>query len=505
MTHSNQALHNPLPHSGRRARLLLVASLLALTAIGAWAAGVSGIGKTGAPGGPAPGGGGSLAFAAGGGGPVHFSGQLDRGSVLTSGDGVVKMELQIRADEGAAVEAVRVPTDLVVVLDRSGSMQGKPLHDAKAAVRELIERLDSRDRFALITYASGAELGIPMALAEAQARARFIERLASVAAGGGTNMASGIDLAVQTVSQTRESGRAPRVILLSDGHANEGDASLAGLRARAARAVPGEFVLSAVGVGEGFDENLMTALADSGTGNFYYVRHAGDLGDVFAAEFASARENVASGLSVAIEAAPGVEVLDAAGYPLERRGEVASFRPGSLFAGQERRIWVTLRAPHAEVGDFDLGRFALSYRDESPRGGGARRELAFRETPRVSCVEGQDEYFAAIDEESFVRGIAGDGLSALKQRVAAAVAAGRRGEAESAIQAYQASNKVFYDKMKIDQQGTASYRGAEELKSRVEDAFAPEPFVAKEMQNHLSKELTQEGLDGRRWGAKRGR
>ena len=60
----------------------------------------------------------------------------------------------------------------------------------------------------------------------------------------------------------------------------------------------GEYVLSAVGVGQDFDETLMSALADAGTGNFYYLPDARELAGIFAGEFASARETVARGLRV---------------------------------------------------------------------------------------------------------------------------------------------------------------------------------------------------------------
>ena len=99
MTHSNQAIQDPTREPGRRARVLLVVSLLVLTVLGAWAAGVSGHSRAAALRDSASGGSASLAFSAAGGGPVHFTGQLDRGSVLANGDGIAKMELLIRADE----------------------------------------------------------------------------------------------------------------------------------------------------------------------------------------------------------------------------------------------------------------------------------------------------------------------------------------------------------------------------------------------------------------------
>ena len=67
-------------------------------------------------------------------------------------------------------------------------------------------------------------------------------------------------------------------------------------------------MLTTVGVGADFNEYLMTALADAGTGNYYYLKAGDDLASVFAREFDAARATVASGLAVRIEPADGVRV-----------------------------------------------------------------------------------------------------------------------------------------------------------------------------------------------------
>ena len=89
-------------------------------------------------------------------------------------------------------------------------------------------------------------------------------------------MSSGLDAAFAMIDVARTGGRTPRVVLISDGLANQGDASREGLVGRAARAARGEYALSTVGVGADFDEGLMAALADAGTGNFHSWRTRAD-------------------------------------------------------------------------------------------------------------------------------------------------------------------------------------------------------------------------------------
>lgn len=113
----------------RRTPLWIALSLLVLT-IGLGAAGI-------APRASLTGGGDSqkgelpLRFQAPAGGVVGFSGQLDKTAVLAGGDGLVRIELAIRGDAASGGDAECMPSDLVVVLDQSGSMAGEKIVHAR--------------------------------------------------------------------------------------------------------------------------------------------------------------------------------------------------------------------------------------------------------------------------------------------------------------------------------------------------------------------------------------
>lgn len=472
----------------RRRRLALVALLAVLTlAGGAWA-------RLGAPSWPGPSTGGAapasgLGFAATAGGPVRLAGRLDRDRVLIGGDRTLRMELLLSAD--ALAGAPRVATDLVVVFDRSGSMQGAPLASAKGAVRSLLAQLSATDRFALVSYASGARVDLPLAVASPENRRAWEVGVRALAAGGGTDMSAGLDLGLGLAGH--EAGRAARIVLLSDGHANEGDFSYEGLRARAARVVASERVLSAVGVGDGFHEQLMTALADSGAGNFYYVRRPDDLGRVFAQEFAAARSQVARGLQVTIDPAPGVEVLSAAGYPLERGTEGVAFRPGPLFGGQERRIWVTMRVPDSAVEGLVPAAVRLAYERD-----GARRQLEAR-LPRVVAVADVQRFEAGIDRDAWAASVVDEEMGALQQRVSGALSAGRVAEARELVGSFVANARQRNERFQAPAV-TAVVEEAEAMLDEVDAVAASPPARAA-----YGKQLSADGYDKRRQGAKYGK
>jgi Ca-activated chloride channel family protein len=470
----------------RRNRFLVIGALAVATAF----AGTLARGK----GSPAAGNDGSRTFVASSPGPVSFRGTLDRSAVLVGGPPSVRMELVIGAG-GQPVSAVRVPTDLVVILDRSGSMAGEKIENARAAIRELVSRLGPEDRFALVTYSNGASLTIAPAAAGDGARAAWLETVAGLGVDGGTNLSSGLDLGLDTLERIRSAGRASRAILISDGLANQGDPSPQGLTRRASRAARGEYTLTTVGVGADFNEVVMTALADAGTGNYYYLRSPQNLGSVFAAEFDSARTTVASGLEVRIDPGDGVTVLDAAGYPLERSGGEIVFRPGSLYAGQERRIWVTLSVPNHAPGDHALGRFALAYTR-----GGERSTLLLDGDPRVASVGHEKEFYASVDVPAWTRSVLVDGYNKMQQEVAREVKAGRRDAAIEKVREFRTETEALNARLQSgDVQKKLDSLG--KLEADVAGAFVGENQAAR--QNELSKAQSAAALDERRTGSKR--
>jgi Ca-activated chloride channel family protein len=427
-------------------------------------------------------------------GTVSIHGTLDRTAVLMGEDGLVRMELLLEGHATGDVVVQQLPTDLVVILDRSGSMNGRKIADARAAVHHLIERLGPEDRFALVPFSSDAHTAIPLSYATAGARANWRRVVDGVHAGGGTFMATGLRLGLGMIETARAVNRAPRVILISDGLAAEPHSELLQEAARAAR---GEFSLSAVGVGADFDEVLMSGLADAGTGNYYFLNDARELAAVFANEFETARETVASGVTVVIEPSAGVTVVDAAGYPLDHSGGNATFRPGTLFQNQQRRIWVTFRVPTQDVATHPLGAVRVQY-----SAGGERHRLRLAELPAIETVADRDAFFAAVDVDTWAESVAVEEYNELRQSVAGYVKAGRSEAARKAIAEFGTRNRAMNAAVPAPSPMVADrLLAAEALEDEVDAAFRGVDQAKK--QNLLGKTLHQQGNLERRAGSRK--
>lgn len=117
---------------------------------------------------------------------------------------------------------------LILAVDASGSLAMTRLAEAKGAVERLLaEAYVTRDHVALVAFrGTGAELLLPPTRSLVQAK----RRLAGLPGGGGTPLAAGLALALETARQVRGRGLSPALAVLTDGKAN---VTLAGTPGRA--------------------------------------------------------------------------------------------------------------------------------------------------------------------------------------------------------------------------------------------------------------------------------
>jgi Ca-activated chloride channel family protein len=263
----------------------------------------------------------------------------------------------IRAPEDRAM--ARPPLSIAVVIDRSGSMSGEPLANAKAAADRLVDSLDDGDAFTIIAYSSTDEVMTPMTRASSDAKARAHEAIDKIWAHGNTCISCGIDRGASELARTPIAGGLERMMLISDGQANEGVYERDELAQLAANTAAHGVSISAVGVGLDFDETTMMRLARVGHGNYYFAENTQTLGAMFAQELGGLTQTVAADLRLDIRETGGTRVLDAYGYPLVREGGSLTVPVADLRAGEVRkvvlRVLVSSGEGAAQVASLDLG------------------------------------------------------------------------------------------------------------------------------------------------------
>ncbi|MCY1076868.1 YfbK domain-containing protein [Archangium lansingense] len=195
----------------------------------------------------------------------------------------------------------RKPTHLVFVIDVSGSMNiENRLGLVKQALRLLVNELDERDRVSIAVYGSTAHLVIgPTSAAE---KHKLMEAIDEFYSDGSTNAQAGIELGYSIASEHVLKGGINRVILCSDGVANNGITDADGIwervRAQAAKGI----TLTTIGFGMGnYNDVLMERLAQVGEGNYAYVDQLEEARRIFVQNLTGTLQVVAKDVKLQLE------------------------------------------------------------------------------------------------------------------------------------------------------------------------------------------------------------
>jgi Ca-activated chloride channel family protein len=427
-------------------------------------------------------------------GILSISGQLIQEKVLQGSDGIIGLNLMLQAEEIAtATGAAARNVDMVIVLDRSGSMKGRKIVDARRAILKLLSNLTPKDRFGLVTYSDGVHIAAGLQMVTPGNRQRMEAAVNGVRVGGGTNLGAGLQAGINLLGSTGRSKNAAKVILISDGLANKGITDARSLGGIAAVAVEREFAVSTVGVGTEFNEYLMTAIADQGTGSYYYLENPAAFADVFQQEFLEARASIVNNLKIQIPLIDGIDLVDAAGYPISRQKGQAVFYPGSMYAGQTRKLYLTLRVPTNRNRQFELGNLKVFYHHDNQV-----HETTLEDSLNIACVQDQRKVYSSIDETRWSDKVINDDFNRLKQEVAADIKSGKKQKAMKRIETYLGEQQAVNAVVGSARVAQNLDKDVKELEAYVEDTFQGAPEAVRQKQKTNAKALQYDGYRGRR-------
>jgi Ca-activated chloride channel family protein len=202
-------------------------------------------------------------------------------------------------------ETPRAPLDLALVIDRSSSMSGRPIEAALESAVRIVRGLRPDDRVTVVAFDDRIE--VVQALTAATDREALVNRIKSVDARGSTNLFGGWEEGVKQLAPFTRKDRIARVILLSDGQANQGLLDEQQIFAQVAKAAGAGITTSTVGLGHGFNESLMTGMARAGEGIANFGQSADDLDEAFEEQFAIISESFLRQVRVSVHGGSDVQ------------------------------------------------------------------------------------------------------------------------------------------------------------------------------------------------------
>ncbi|MCA9132423.1 MAG: VWA domain-containing protein [Planctomycetales bacterium] len=242
----------------------------------------------------------------------------------------------------------RMPVNVAIVIDKSGSMQGEKIEQARRAAMQAVDRLRASDIVSVVTYDSSVEVVMPAT--KATDREAIKRRIREIQASGNTALFAGVSKGAAEVRKFLDDKRVNRVVLLSDGLANVGPSSPAELEQLGTTLLREGISVSTMGLGLGYNEDLMSRLALASSGNHVFIEDAENLVKVFQNEFDDVLSVVAQRIKIQVKLAEGIRAVKLLNDSAEISGQLVSIDLGQLYSQQERYFVLEVEVPLGESG-----------------------------------------------------------------------------------------------------------------------------------------------------------
>ena len=262
---------------------------------------------------------------------------------------------------GLELDRDRPPLNIALVIDRSGSMRGQRIFQAKKAAKLAIKMLKPSDIISIVSYNNEAHVLLPATkVGDGSMALKLIDKLH---ANGGTALYAGTQLGGEEVIKFIEKDNVNRVVLLSDGIANVGPSSPKELAKLGMKLVRKGIAVSTIGLGLGYNEDLMASLADSSDGNHSFVEHAHQLANVMSLELNDASAVVAQDVKIKMVFPKGVRPVRALGREAKFDGQMVTSSIKQLITGTERFVLIEVEVNKDSIeSGADLVKVAINYR-----------------------------------------------------------------------------------------------------------------------------------------------
>jgi Ca-activated chloride channel family protein len=264
--------------------------------------------------------------------------------------------------------------DLALVVDRSTSMQGRRMRNVKAAAQELLDVLGPEDRLSLVAFSDRAEVlseSVPV-----QDKHTLHAAIARLHAEGGTEIYQGLLAGLNQLRKQDPKQYLSHLILLTDGR-TYGDEQLALQEVQ--RAADEGIGVSALGIGEDWNDIFLDQLARYGNGVCEYIRSPSQVRELLQAKVRQLSSVFLRGLRLHLNTAPYVEVSTV--YQVEPNVKEVKIQPKAMIPlgdlGEETlALILELEVHQPQIGERRLARLHVLVDAEDGEGlAGVRQDV----------------------------------------------------------------------------------------------------------------------------------
>lgn len=293
----------------------------------------------------------------------------------------------------------RVPLNISLVVDRSGSMSGDKLNYVKKAVDFVIDNLKSEDTLSIVQYDD--EIDVVSKSAKVTDKKALHEKVKRIKARNMTNLSGGMMEGYAQVKSTKAEGYVNRVLLLSDGLANAGITAPEQLQQIAQKKFrEAGIALSTFGVGADFNEVLMTNLSEYGGANYYFIDMPDKIPQIFAQELEGLLSVVAQNTTLEVAFPQNyLKCTQVYGFPANIAADKVSVNFNDVVAEEEKAVLIKFEVTRTPDEPFVL-KANLHYDDVVDKMERVTDEIALRMEPTTNEQAYREGINAKVHEQT---------------------------------------------------------------------------------------------------------
>lgn len=221
--------------------------------------------------------------------------------------------LMLLLKASGAMMGRRMPLNLCLVIDRSGSMEGEPLEYVKRACAYVVDLLEPNDILSIVTFEEQVDIVMPAR--RVMNKALVKEHIARIQPGNTTNLYDGLAAGCMQILSINAAGYLNRVLILTDGEPTAGIKDFGSIVNQVAEQKARGVSITALGFGSEYNEELMAGIARRSGGNYYYIAQPSLIPEVFRRELETLMTIVAKNIRIRLRMSRGVQTRYVYGVP----------------------------------------------------------------------------------------------------------------------------------------------------------------------------------------------
>ena len=261
-----------------------------------------------------------------------------------------------------------VPLNLCLVLDHSGSMEGRPLETVKKAAVHLLERLNKGDRISVVAFDHRAKILVHNQVVDDLDAIKT--EILNLTADGGTAIDQGLKLAIEEVAKGKQE-TVSQVFLLTDGENEHGDNKRCLKLSQLATEY--NLTLNTLGFGDHWNQDILEKIADTGGGTLSYIEKPEQAVEEFGRLFKRAQSVGLTNAYLQISLVPKIRLAElkpiaqvapeTIELPVQPQGGHFEVRLGDLMTNAERIILANLYIGQLLEGRQTIAKLQIIYDD----------------------------------------------------------------------------------------------------------------------------------------------